>query len=406
MKLLIYADTPTCNTGFGIVSRNIITQLLEKIPDIEIEVLGINESGEHSDLRRHPRLIIHPAFDGRELHGRFKLIKFLSEDRFDQVLIIHDIVTMVQALDPNGDGVASAIEKIKPFTKARYHFYFPIDSKFELDKNYDWLRKLNAFDTLIPYTYFAKEQMKIAGIKTAEPMYHGADTSVFYPKGRAERKRLKKELFEAKSDTKIISIIARNQWRKDIPASIAIFAEYNKKINSNSKLYIHSRLVDVGGNLKQYLDLHNLEEGKDYLTAKDLNPANGVDESSLNDIYNASDLLLSSARGEGFGLPYLEAMATKTLIMANNSSVEEELLPMEYWHWHNSYTYVPSGQDGLPFFRATVDEFWAVACQIEKLFKKDTDELTSIKEKAYNRIKEDFDWSKEIEKLVKILVKN
>jgi glycosyltransferase involved in cell wall biosynthesis len=403
MKLLIYADTPTCNTGFGIVSKNIIIQLLEQIPDIEIEVLGINETGEHSDLRRHPRLIIHPAFDGREAHGRFKLIKFLSEDRFDHILMIHDIITVTQALDPNGDGVASAIEKIKPFTKAKYHFYFPIDSIFEENKNYDWLRKLNAFDTLIPYTNFAKEQLAIAGIKTAEPMYHGVDTSIFYPKGRTERKRLKKELFDVKPDTKIISIIARNQWRKDIPASIAIFAEYNKKINSNSKLYIHSRLIDVGGNLKQYLDLHNLEEGKDYLTAKDLNPANGIDESSLNDIYNASDLLLSSARGEGFGLPYLEAMATKTLIMANNASIEEEILPTEYWHFYHSCSYVPSGQDGLPFPRLTVDDYWAVACQIQILFNKNPDELTGIKEKAYNRIKEDFDWNKEIQKLVKIL---
>jgi glycosyltransferase involved in cell wall biosynthesis len=402
MKLLIYADTPTCNTGFGIVSKNIILQLLKQIPDIEIEVLGINETGEHSELRRDPRIIIHPAFDGKEAHGRMKLIKMLSEDRFDNVLIIHDIITMVQALDAKGDGVASAIEIIKPFTKAKYHFYFPIDTHFEKDANYDWLKKLHAFDSLIPYTNFARKQMEAAGFKTEAPMYHGVDTNVFYPKSRAEKRRLKKELFNTGSKTKVVSIIARNQWRKDIPASIAIFAKY-KKINPKSLLYIHSRIIDVGGNLKQYLDLHNLEEGKDYLTIKDLNPANGVNDSYLNDIYNASDLLLSSARGEGFGLPYLEAMATKTLVLANEASVESEILPIQYWHTFHAPSYIPSGQDGLPFPRLAVNDYYPVAQIMDMLIDSNyPEEIVKVKEKAYNRVKKDFNWEIEVKKLIKL----
>jgi glycosyltransferase involved in cell wall biosynthesis len=404
MKLLIYADTPTCTTGFGIVCKNIVLQLLEQMPDIEIEVLGINETGEHSELRRHPRLIINPAFDGKEVHGRMKLVKILAEDRFDNVLIIHDIITITQSLDAKGGSIASAIELIKPFTKARYYFYFPVDSHFQEGVDYSWMQKIKAFDTLIPYTYFAKNQLKVAGIKTAEPMYHGVDTNIFYPKPRAERKRLKKELFkDIKAGAKVISIIARNQWRKDIPASIAIFAEY-KKINPNAFLYIHSRLYDVGGNLKQYLDLHKLEFEKDYTYANDFNPAKGFDDEVLNNIYNASDLILSSARGEGFGLPYLEAMATKTLVLANKASVESELLPVEYWHTYNSLSYITSGQDALPFPRYAVNDYKAVAQAIDKLLDlTDSKDLTKMKDKAYNKVKEKYDWRKEVNKLIKIL---
>jgi glycosyltransferase involved in cell wall biosynthesis len=403
MKLLIYADTPTCNTGFGIVNRNIIKQLLKQIPDIEIDVLGINERGDHHELRHEPRVRIYPAWDGQEVHGRFKLIQFLAKDKskaYDHVLFIHDILTLVQPIDANGDSVASAVEKIKPFTDTKYYFYFPIDVPFIGNKS--WLDKIKAFDTLIPYTQFAKSQLLGASITTDEPMYHGVDTNIFKPLARPEKKRLKKELFEIDNKRTLISIIARNQWRKDIPMSIEIFKEY-KKLDPDAFLYIHSKLQDVGGDIKRYLNLWDLQEGKDYATAGSIDPQNGVSEDLLNKVYNATDLLLSSARGEGFGLPYLEALATKTPIMTAGVSVEYELLPPMYYHFETAPLYISSGQDALPYPRRTTINSDRVAKKIFDLLNRE--DLQQIVDKAYSEVKVKFNWEIEVGKLVAILSK-
>ena len=157
------------------------------------------------------------------------------------------------------------------------------------------------------------------------------------------------------------------------------------------------------GIVQRYLDLWDLQAGKDYATAGNIDPQNGVSEDLINKVYNATDLLLSSARGEGFGLPYLEAMATKTPIMASGVSVEYELLPPMYYHFETAPLYISSGQDALPYPRRTTINSDKVAKKIFDLLNRE--DLTKIIDKAYNEVKDRFDWEKEVGKLVNILKK-
>jgi glycosyltransferase involved in cell wall biosynthesis len=118
-------------------------------------------------------------------------------------------------------------------------------------------------------------------------------------------------------------------------------------------------------------------------------------------------VLLSCASGEGFGLPYIEAMATKTAVCTLDVSVEEELLPMEYVFQDNysdfyANYYVSSGQDGYPFPRYKVNHKRALAHRIDDILKED---LSEIKNTCYNEVKERFDWSREVDKLVNLFKK-
>ncbi len=403
MNILFYADSPTCTTGFGIVANNIIKRLLQHT-DAAIDVLGINERGDHHELRWEKRLKITPAFDGREVHGRMKLIQKLAQGGYDHVIMIHDLITILQPLDQNGASVVTAIEKLQPFQDTKYHLYFPVDTRFEEDGNLEEYYKLHVFDSLIPYTQFAKEQVKKAfpytKVNLTEPMYHGVNTDEFYPIARPQRKRLKEELWNLNSKQVVVSVIARNQWRKDIATSIHTFKELKKHI-PDAFLYLHSRPIDIGGDFTRYLNLWKLEKGKDYEVVSDLDLYNGIPTERLNEIYNATDVLLSSAHGEGFGLPYLEALATKTAVMTPATGVEEELLPKEYVHSHTGLLYESQGVDGLPFRRTYVNDPKAVALEIKNLLENE--HLPKIKEEQYNIVKERYDWDTEVQKLINML---
>lgn len=411
MKILLYADTPTCNTGFGIVSKNIVKQLLAQT-DCEIDILGINERGDHDELRYNKRVRIIPAYDSQEAHGRMKLIKMMSKGEYNHVVMIHDLITVLQPLDYEGSSVCTAIEKLKPFyPDQKYHLYYPIDTQLPIEADLSHYTPIKSFDSLIPYTKFAYNQtINIFGDKPksmTEPMYHGVDFKTFYPLPRAKKRQLKKELFGIESKRPVISIIARNQWRKDIATSIEIFFHLKKEL-PEAFLYIHSKANDVGGNFMRYLDVWGLKKDKDYKIVSNMDVQNGVPEEKMNEIYNATDILLSSAHGEGFGLPYLEAIATKTAIMTVGNGVEEEILPSKYYLPNQTnYTqinrvYESSGQDGTPFPRYGFGNPQQVAIYMayQLLDEQTATAIKVTKEDTLETAKELYNW----EENVKILI--
>jgi len=405
MKILWYSDSPTVNTGFGTVARNLITRLLDLRPDIEIDVIGVNEDGIHHDLRRHPRLRIYPAYMSVDVYGRMRIMEALAKESYDHVFMIHDLQTMVTPIAQDGSTVCSGIEEYRKAypSKTKFHLYFPIDVVFPSDADHSWTKPLQVFDTLIPYTYFAQEQAEKAGLNTVEPMYHGVDTDKVYPMNEGDKKEIKKQMFGISPETKLISIIARNQGRKNIPFAIEAFAKFKEDSNPNSFLYVHSRETDIGGSLKRYFDIWGLKEGRDYLTAGKLDTQRGIHEEQLNYVYNATDLLISAACGEGFGLPYLEAMATKTPIMATNTSVERELLhPAYVYDYAYTLQYVTSGADSLPYPRMYPEDPVAFSEHMKMVLGDYY--LQEKKNRAYDEVKKNFDWNKAAKRVSDILI--
>lgn len=89
------------------------------------------------------------------------------------------------------------------------------------------------------------------------------------------------------------------------------FKEFKKKV-PNSILYLHMACQDVGGDIVKMAKMLRMKEGEDIIfTENDFTPGQGVPVEILNKIYNASDLIVSTATGEGWGLSSIEAMAAK-----------------------------------------------------------------------------------------------
>lgn len=186
--------------------------------------------------------------------------------------------------------------------------YHPLDS---LPSEAVLSRLRKACWVVVP-TKWAVETLKEHGIK-AHYIPHGVDPGVFRPLDRRECK----DRFGL-GGAWVVGVVAMNKGeRKGIREAIEafrIFVDGNPDAK-DAVLYLHTNEVPaVGG-----VDVHRLvvESGLTGRVAVTdfADWAVGFDDATMARLYNAFDVLLLPSRGEGFGLPLLEAQACGTPVI-------------------------------------------------------------------------------------------
>jgi glycosyltransferase involved in cell wall biosynthesis len=220
-------------------------------------------------------------------------------------------------------------EKFDPDTWYKTVSYWPVDS--ELKEN--WVTDSVALaDRSVAYTNFGKEEvdMYLEDKKKIDVIYHGTDTENFHPISAKEKAYFRKQFFQGKLDDEafVVSVVARNQMRKDLPRVMKIFKEFQKR-RPQSILYLHAKESDAWGSLREYARQVGLEYMKDYWVPGNFNENQGFPVEALNKIYNVADVHLSASLGEGWGLPLTEAMAAKTINIAPLHTSIPELFNVE-----------------------------------------------------------------------------
>lgn len=352
-KILILADSPTVNTGFAHIARNITRELLKD--NHKIDFVGINEEGKYHETRDWENLNITNAAQFKDILGRDTALQYIMDRDYDYFFVIHDIPTILENLSPQpNSSLLNLFLKLKEQKnkKTKFIYYFPIDVEFETNQNFaQSLNLLKNIDYLIPYTNFAKNQLKKLNIECEKPIYHGLYPNEWQSISRQRKKELRTLILgENHKERELILFNGRNQWRKDIPTLIEAFAMY-KKVNINAFLYLNTKLVDQGGDIRRYLEFYNLIEKEDYITRGMLNERYGVSQNFMNELYRISDIVVNPARGEGFGFSYLEAQYCEVPVIAGDVSVESELLPNEYLIKAEHKNLIGFGADVLPFKR-------------------------------------------------------
>lgn len=390
MKILFLSDSPTINTGFGHIARNIIRELLKD--GHEITNIGINEEGKWHETRTWENLKITNALQYRDMFGRDTALQILAEQEFDHLFIIHDLETVLMPAF-RGYSFAKLFQEYKQKYKNKVSstLYFPIDYHIQSDQEYlKRYKELETFDNLIPYTQFAQEQILNVGVFTKNPIYHGLYAPEWNNVSRQRRKEVRKAIMgKDKTKThKLILINGRNQWRKDIPTGIEAFAKIQKQ-NHNVFLYLNTQLQDQGGDLNRYLNMWGLKEGEDFQVRSAISERYGVSQSNINELYRVSDIVLNPAMGEGFGFSYLEAQWCGIPVFGGDVSVESELLPPEYLIPSNGEVYVPGGFDSTPYKRKTVlaDD---IVSTIITWFNKDQKEQQKIIQERQEFVKKEM----------------
>ena len=344
IKLLWYGDSPTANTGFGNVSRNVLKRLQET-GRFDITVLGIQ-------YYEDPMVDLFKAWDmpykfiaagnnhDHDMFGRKKLLNMILERHFDIVITFQDLPNLITKNFGCVNSIRSAIEQAKTrFRKdIKWLIYTPVDGQlkqFELESVKE--ADMTAFYTKYGYASAMKLFVEEVTQETKNPkiqkmlmdefnsklrfIYHGTDTNAYFPVDRRQVQEFRRTYFKIRDDEFLIINVNRNQPRKDLARTIEAYAKAKTKIPA-LRLYLHCRETDAGGQLKEIIKAYGNPPG--IIIPEKLDVIKGVDETTMNSIYNSADLYITTTLGEGWGLPVTEAMACKVpVIMPAHSSLLE-----------------------------------------------------------------------------------
>ena len=379
IKVLAYCDSPTCATGFGTVSRNILGGL-HATGKYEIDILGINYWG---DPHNFPFRIWPTGINtDRDPYGRKKVFSMILQMDFDILFFLQDTF-ILDFLPELHNKLHEQGKKFKSIC------YFPVDGT----PKESWLRNVSVCDYIVAYSEFGKaEAIKASVSKIPIVIPHGVNTTEYFPIDRNEAAAFRTHFFGTQANKFVFTNLNRNQQRKDIPRTLAAFTEFHKEV-PDSLLYLHMAKQDQGWDLPEIVKAYGLSITNDVIFPENFGPNQGYPRNVVNMIYNASDCVISTTLGEGWGLSWIEAMATKTpVIMPRNTAMIENIIEDRGWLVNSGsnpslFTVVPNDNE---IIRPLVDVDDMVRAMKEVY--SNPEEVNRRTKNAYNWITMGMEW--------------
>lgn len=320
MKILFWGDSPTAATGLGNVSKNLLNYLYSK--GHEITVIGVNDRGGWKDPKLYPYKIYPAIYNNYlDIWGALRLINVFEgkdpeiKEEFDVFLTNLDFF-LFKELKIDGKPL---LHYLLPFkNKIKKIIYTPIDNDIIFGR---WREIFFFFDKIYVPSFYSQRVLKDYNIKS-EVVYYPLDKENFYPEIPKDKPK----------DKFIIGYVGRNQWRKDLFSLIYIFHLFKQR-HPEAFLYLHTKPDDKeqeGWNILEILKHYIYFYGKDYYVPLDLNVVKGIERENMRKVYNYFDVFLSTSTGEGFGLPYAEALLCEVPVIIPNNSVAIDFKEFAY----------------------------------------------------------------------------
>ena len=262
---------------------------------------------------------IYPCnLEGGDVYGAYLLKQRIQELKPDLVFLLNDIWMF-----KNYGVVCAAQASAIPFIG-----YAPIDGKIVDPAT---VNALSFLKKLVVYTDFAYQELEYAlhrsdhytkaRIPELDVVGHGVDTAVFYP--LQDRVSLKRKWFPQLPDPENAFVVLnanRPHQRKRIDLSIRAFAEFCKDKPANVMLYLHHAVMndDEKSQIEHWIRQAAIA---DRVILSDMDT---IDDTLMNEVYNACDVGINTAMGEGWGLVSMEHAATRRAqIVPKHSACEE-----------------------------------------------------------------------------------
>ena len=386
VRILFYGDAPPCATGFATVSRNVLMGL-HNTGRYDIKILGINYWGDPHEFP----FPIWPTGTNQQKdpYGRQKVVDMIPNMEFDVLFFLQDsfILTFLPQL----------MEKLKSSGRKFVSLaYFPIDG---IPKK-EWVECMDAVDMPVTYTQFGYDECVKKAPKIGDRLKvvpHGVNPNDFFPLPEDEViKPFRMQYFGPHAEKYIYMNLNRNQQRKDIPRTILAYRDV-QELDPDTLLYLHMAVRDQGWNLDEVVKHMGLDMTSDIIFPQNFGPNKGFPLQTLNAIYNATDCVISTALGEGWGLSWIEAMATKTpIIMPNNTALTENVTD-DLGYLIDCGTR-PDLYTVLPWDNEVVRPVCSIEHMVELMnhVKDNPDEAREKAENAYKHIMNNFVWDKHV----------
>ena len=260
------------------------------------------------------------------------------------------------------------------------------------------IKTVEDIDIPVAYTNYAKNAV-LKSVRDEETrariqtIYHGVDTNIFKPLDPIERRKIRENF--GLQDKFLFLTVSRNQSRKNIPKLLQCWNKFSRIPEFKDKvvLWPHMNFNDpMGWKIDDILDEQDMRNHSIMYyeqIAHGASEMNLMPETELAKLYQIADafVLLS---GEGFGLPTIEAMATRLPCILLNHSASGEIGADGRAHLiDNLYSQTWTGghltERPVPDSDATIEAF--------KKIYRDRQYRESIAQKGYEFAKE-YTWER------------
>lgn len=298
MRLLWHSTSPICNTGYGNVTRQVVTRLRDAGHFVRIGT-------KHAEKNWH-------EWNGFEIFEGIDTLyvnQMLEDEAFDYIVTGWDIWQL---------------KGKRPYPTEKWVAHVPVDTE---QISADLAEVVKQAGTVAAMSRHGERELRAAGF---DPLYMplGIDTKRFRPKP-AGRKAFR-DGFGWDDDIFLIGSVGLN-YRDDRKGFITLmkaFKEFHES-HDEARLYLHT-LADERGNMADCINYQEIAVSlgidkwltwpnqPDYALGR-------IDEEQLCDIYNAFDVFCLPTKGEGFGIPIVEAQACGVPVIVTDSTTGPEL---------------------------------------------------------------------------------
>jgi glycosyltransferase involved in cell wall biosynthesis len=353
-KVLIVTDNIVSKTGFGRAAKLYI-EYLYKLNKYDLVHLAIGTTNAApSEMMRFPWRTIpsvnisqlenikrqndpknHEGIDRMAGYGAFVLDDVVKTEKPQVVLLVQDVWSFDVHINK------------KWFQTLNPVLWVTLDSLPILPKAVEIAPKVKNYWSWADFATKAMHKLGYAQVRTVRGP---VDTKSFSRLNNEKKKQLRFEN-NIPENTFIIGDVFRNQLRKSVPNMLEGFAMFKKEC-PNAKLLFHTSWAE-GWDIPRFMKQFNVEEQdvlttyickncKKYqikpFTGHDLdcphckaqksqvttNPAIGVSEKQLNEIYNLMDVFLHAITSGGQEIPVQEAKLTELITLVTNYSCGED----------------------------------------------------------------------------------
>ncbi|HEX6098196.1 MAG TPA: glycosyltransferase family 4 protein [Thermoanaerobaculia bacterium] len=342
MTTVLLAGQASQQTGLARVTRAIADHLAG---EDDVHVLGIDCFAGRAARRTEAGWTLHTNPAPYDVFAELELTALLDEVRPDVVLLYNDL-WIVSRYFERLDRAAHRCPVVG---------YCPIDGTID---DPDYIRSVAPLDALVVFTDFARRTVQ--PYRDAQVIAHGLDVQAFFPVDRDEARRT---LFPGRPDLRDgfwVLNANRNQPRKRLDLTLRGFAEFAAGKPPDVRLYLHCGLKDIGIDVLQEARSLGIEDRLLFTHRADAHPR--VATSALNLIYNACDVGVNTATGEGWGLIGCEHAATGAAQVVPRHSACAEL-------WEGAAELLsPAVSSGAGLFAGGAIEPSDLAASLERLY--------------------------------------
>jgi glycosyltransferase involved in cell wall biosynthesis len=317
--------------GLGLtrVMDSVLRRLAERH---EIHFLGIAYSGE---IVRDRGLTVYPTNPkGGDAFAAFQAIDLIEEIRPAVVLVMHDLWMFDYYLD-----------LFSPYRdRLKIVACIPLDGRIANDED---AAPLEQADRVVAYTHFARSEFEGAfsrlrgDFPAVEVIPHGVDLDRFHP--LPDRGAAKRRVFGdgPAGESFVVLNASRPDKRKRVDLTIRGFARFAAGKPPNVRLCLHHPVMGEAAEPELAPVIRECGLGE----RLSVNPLGSeiVGDDELNLLYNACDVGINTAMGEGWGLVSFEHGAAGAAQIVPDHTACGEL-------WRGSAELIPPARSYVPEF--------------------------------------------------------